>query len=243
MCNTENANFYDGLSRDVFEDQAVRCGIFDKNTGRCFDIEETRSFLEDIAPNYAMLLKPEKNGRALVAGIGFGREIHWLLKETDLTICAIDHSDKLIDDARREFADNPRVEIHKCDILDFTNVSLGKFEIVLWMWSGILEVLGKQKQKSLKNFRNVLVDDGILVIESLNSFNDAVFDDSTPVSNKNHTAQRLTVDNGENKMTMEFISDAELDALSESAGLQRLGNARLYLNGKRQINLFQRKKP
>jgi len=202
------------------------------------DLEETRSLLRsgNISAKHSTLLEHESSGRALVAGIGFGRDIHWLLKETALTICAIDHADRLIDDAQKEFADVERVEIQQCDILEIPD-SFGKFDIILWMWSGIIDFVGDQKSHALKNIGNCLAKDAILVIETVyggvknRSYN------IEAVAN-NDEAKTITLEYNNKKMNVELVSDITLDELATQAGLKRLGEPHLYLDGERQLNFF-----
>jgi len=237
----ESATFYNVYPREQFIQQAELCKIYDKETGRCFDLEEVQQCLN--LPTGFPATK-----RVLVAGVGFGREIKWLLENTSYWITAVDSCYKLVDEAKQEFQGWGRASIYKCDILDLPE-SLGTFDLILWMWSGITEFIGDQKLIALQNLTKCLKTGGILVIETVRDTKN-IKCESEFVQGKNFVSgqnvqKTVSLDyndaDGEKAVfNLELISEQELDDLTRAAGLKQLPASHLYCCGTRILNLYQK---
>ena len=251
----EVAEFYDAWPLADFMKRIAMRRLYDESTGECCDLTATASLLKkqsEVSQKYETLMTPEGNGNVLIAGIGFGREVDWLLKKTNLKIHGIDISEKLLNKAKEKFDTDSRVCIEKCDILDIPS-SLEKFDLVLWMFSGITEFLEweenkKQKSLALKNLAGTLNTDGVLVVETICQEKDVAVvvnnNICSSVSSGENPYFFTHWHNGKRLQIERFQNEEQLEQLAEAAGLKRLGDREEYLDDgkqKRELNLFVRK--
>lgn len=125
--NYNNADFYDHLPLSTWHEFAAKSGL---NSG--YDL--------DIIDEYI-----KKATSILEVGAGYGRVIDLLLKRGyQGKITAIERCPKLCSILRERFGN--RIELHEIDVKNF--VSAEKYDLILWLWTGISE-FNKHEQKEM----------------------------------------------------------------------------------------------
>jgi SAM-dependent methyltransferase len=119
--------------------------------------------LELLYPHVADLLK-ERSHVVLELGFGYGRVLRWLRRKSPgKRIVAIDHSRSFYLRLRRQFRQDPKVElIHGC-ILDCPLKR--PINVALWLWAGICELDAADKLKALGRIAAVMANGGRLAVE------------------------------------------------------------------------------
>lgn len=242
--NHKNARFYDsGFTTEGLKDQAIVCGIYDMS-GHCPDLEDTRRELQRTFPEKhgkMFDVNGTMPGSILVAGTGFGREISWMLKNASpfLDITAVDHAKRIVREVGLLYAKHPQVHVVQQNILDLPHSWKGKFDLVLWMWSGIVEFLGDEKETALLSLADMLRPDGILVLEKLSHVA------NVKIKTQFHTEGQFVIVEGDNatQLVTEQIEDRNCVELFDKIGLHQVCNPVHYLQNKRIIFFVTKAKP
>lgn len=138
-------NFYNKIPQNLLETYSTRGGL---STGA--DIGFIWAKIKD-APSI------------LEVGAGYGRVIETLLKlGYGGKITAIEQSPNLINAFEKKISN--KCHIHKGDINTFTTDS--KFNIILWLWSGISDFSPKEQLKTVFNLHSLLTPNGLLFLDT-----------------------------------------------------------------------------
>lgn len=144
--NDSNKIFYNTVPLDVFK-SLTQQGGFDE----CIDLE----LIEKDIPAAASIIE---------VGAGYGRCVDFLLaKKQTANILAVEQSPQLSKVLLDKYQNQPRVQVINDDIKTL-EVS-DKIDIVLWLFSGMLD-FGKEEQPVvLKRLRSFLKNDGKLFVD------------------------------------------------------------------------------
>ena len=144
--NDSNRIFYNTVPLEVFQ-SLTQQGGFDE----CIDLE----LIEKHIAASASIME---------VGAGYGRCVDFLLKKKqEAKILAIEQSPQLSKVLLDKYKNQPKVQVLHEDIK--TLVLSDKMDIVLWLFSGMLD-FGKEEQPVvLKRLRSFLKDDGKLFID------------------------------------------------------------------------------
>jgi ankyrin repeat protein len=257
IAESGNVRFYNTIERSDFENQAKLCGILVSKHGetdRCVDLETVISQLSQLyrsPTNLKNLIKQinllreyKQNGRVLIVGAGFGREIQWLDDNAspEIDIYAFDNAQTNIDAIKNRFNGKRNLKVFLKDVQDTSIKEWGQFDLILWMWSGLPELDNTQKQVALSNLESCLNQDGILVIESLDFSKGAKSTNHIQLSNEETSKQiSFKLHTGE-ELKLEFVGTHELHQISKTVGLDFLCDPISYLDGKRQLYFLKKNK-
>ena len=144
--NDSNKIFYNTVPLDVFQ-SLTRQGGFDE----CIDlhlIEEHLSVSSSI----------------MEVGAGYGRCVDFLLnKKHEAKILAIEQSPQLSKILLEKYKNQPTVEVINDDIK--TLAVLDKMDIILWLFSGMLDFAKEEQPVVLKRLKLFLKNDGKLFLD------------------------------------------------------------------------------
>ena len=144
--NDSNKIFYNTVPLDVFQ-SLTRQGGFDG----CIDLH----LIETHLPVSASIIE---------VGAGYGRCVDFLLnKKHEGKILAIEQSPQLSKVLLEKYKNQPTVEVINDDIKTLT-VS-DKVDVVLWLFSGMLDFAKEEQPVVLKRLRSFLKNDGKLFLD------------------------------------------------------------------------------
>ncbi|MBC7487653.1 MAG: class I SAM-dependent methyltransferase [Cytophagaceae bacterium] len=144
--NDSNRIFYNAVPLDVFQ-SLTKQGGFDE----CIDLELIEKHIAT-------------SGRIMEVGAGYGRCVDFLLKnKQESQILAVEQSPQLSKVLLEKYKNQPKVQVINADIktLDVPD----KMDVVLWLFSGMLD-FGKEEQPVvMKRLRSFLKENGKLFID------------------------------------------------------------------------------
>jgi SAM-dependent methyltransferase len=131
--NTDNKKFYEEISLETFENFAKLAGL---DTGA--DLDQIQSYID-------------KASSILEIGAGYGRVIDLLLKRGYKgRLAAVERSSKFCQLLKTRFGD--KITLYEGDIRDL--VIPEKFDLILWLWSGISDFNHEEQLNLLKRHAN-----------------------------------------------------------------------------------------
>jgi 16S rRNA A1518/A1519 N6-dimethyltransferase RsmA/KsgA/DIM1 with predicted DNA glycosylase/AP lyase activity len=144
--NDSNKIFYNTVPLDVFQ-SLTQQGGFDG----CIDLQ----LIEKHLPVSASIIE---------VGAGYGRCVDFLLnKKHEAKILAIEQSPQLSKVLMDKYRNQPKVQVINDDIK--TLVVSDKMDIVLWLFSGMLDFAKEEQPVVLKRLRSFLKNDGKLFLD------------------------------------------------------------------------------
>jgi trans-aconitate methyltransferase len=144
--NDSNKIFYNTIPLDVFQ-SLTQQGGFDE----CLDLQLIEKYLSD-------------STSIMEVGAGYGRCIDFLLKKKyKAKILAIEQSSQLSFVLLEKYKNEPTVEVIHEDIK--TLVVSDKVDVVLWLFSGMLDFAKEEQPVVLKRLRSFLKDNGRLFLD------------------------------------------------------------------------------
>ncbi|MCW5588844.1 MAG: class I SAM-dependent methyltransferase [Legionellales bacterium] len=164
--NKDNIAFYDDIEIETLKNLAQQGGIADGyDVNLIFDhIKNTKKILE--------------------VGAGYGRVISFLLKHHYYgRIVAVEKSQRMCEILKSQF--NSIIKLYHTDILLFQTKE--KFDVILWLWSGICDFNKYEQPLIIKSLVKKLESGGKLIIDSLSPTH-------TPVSSENNQEALLNRD-------------------------------------------------
>jgi phospholipid N-methyltransferase len=145
-CNKDLEEYYDNVPIEELVSFTKIGGIYN-----CCDL--------DLVQDY---IKAASN--ILEIGGGFGRVVNYLYNTNpDAKITAIERCKRLFNHLYKLYSD--KVNMINSDLLDFESTE--KYNLVLMMWSGLVEYPKVDQSKVLEKLKSFLSDSGILIIETL----------------------------------------------------------------------------
>lgn len=146
----------------------------------------------------------------LEVGPGFGRVLDFLLQNClPLSVSAVETSSIFCDYlSRRYLAD---VTLHHRNILQFD--SDHQFDMVLLLWSTIVDFVAFEQQQLIDKLSHVLSDDGFLAIDML-------IDPLRSGSATDYSGRELSIDDGMIRHRGYLPTKNELNAMAHNAGLE-----------------------
>ena len=144
--NDCNAHFYEEISIEIIKDLAIKGGL---NT--CCDVELVQEFINN-------------STSILEMGAGYGRVLQYLLShDCKADITAVERSSHLCQKLLADYSE--RVSIHNIDIRN--NDLKKKFDLILWLWSGISDFSFAEQKIMLKKLYLLLNENGIIILDTL----------------------------------------------------------------------------
>ncbi len=144
--NDSNKIFYNTVPLDVFQ-SLTQQGGFDQ----CIDLQ----LIEKHLPVTSTIME---------VGAGYGRCVDFLLsKKHEAKILAIEQSPQLSKVLLEKYKNQPKVEVINDDIK--TLVVSDKVDVVLWLFSGMLDFAKEEQPVVLKRLRSFLKNDGKLFLD------------------------------------------------------------------------------
>jgi 16S rRNA A1518/A1519 N6-dimethyltransferase RsmA/KsgA/DIM1 with predicted DNA glycosylase/AP lyase activity len=144
--NDSNKKFYNTVPLDVFQ-SLTQQGGFDE----CIDMELIEKYIAVSA-------------HVMEVGAGYGRCVDFLLeKKQDAKILAVEQSPQFSKVLTEKYKDQSRVQVINEDIK--TLVVSDKMDVVLWLFSGMLDFSKEEQPVVLKRLRSFLKNDGRLFID------------------------------------------------------------------------------
>ncbi len=144
--NDSNKQFYNTVPLDVFQ-SLTQQGGFDE----CIDLE----LIEKDIPTSASIIE---------VGAGYGRCVDFLLnRKQEAKILAVEQSPQLSKVLEDKYKNQPSVQVINDDIK--TVVIPDKADVVLWLFSGLLDFSKEEQPVVLKRLRSFLKNDGKLFID------------------------------------------------------------------------------
>lgn len=134
---------------------------------RKMELSKFRYFAEIIGMDSCQDLKTldsylQKAQNILELGAGYGRALEWLTAHSQANIQAVERADSLVTHLQHSFGD--RVAISQSDIRDF--VPPQQFDVILWLWSGILELTEGDQKGCIEHYYRYVAPGGFMVIET-----------------------------------------------------------------------------
>lgn len=144
--NDSNKIFYNTVPLDVFQTLTQQGGF-----NECIDL----LLIEKYLPASAAIME---------VGAGYGRCIDFLLsKKHEAKIIAIEQSPQLTKVLLEKYKNQEKVEVINDDIKTLTVAD--KVDVVLWLFSGMLDFSKEEQPVVLKRLRSFLKDDGKLFVD------------------------------------------------------------------------------
>jgi phospholipid N-methyltransferase len=144
--NKSNKQFYNHVPLEVFKDMTKQGGFSDYK-----DLK----LIADSIPSAAHVLE---------LGAGYGRCIDFLLARNHTgLITAVEHSASLLTVLREKYIDFPQVEVVEEDLN--TTVHVFKADVVLWIFSGLLDFSKEEQLTMLKKIQTWIKDGGKLFVD------------------------------------------------------------------------------
>lgn len=104
------------------------------------------------------------NPDALEIGGGIGRVPEWFLKTYPTgSIKVIEVTKRYFDYLKAKFKNSKKIQVARISIQNYS--SKKKYDVIFWLWAGILEMIPQERMKLLKKLKKKLKAKGILVIE------------------------------------------------------------------------------
>lgn len=161
------------------------------------NIDFWEKVLSELPESYKSWFKDEKiflhkdifkDAKVLEVGSGDGRSIKGII---DLTknIAAIDHDQKAVDDARKNFKEYPNIKITLADARDLP-FKKSEFDFVLCLTT--FANFGDDKYKALEEMKRVLKDTGKIIISV---FSEDAFEERMKVYKKHRAGIKQIINN------------------------------------------------
>ena len=144
-CNAQNANYFDGWTREIFDVYLNRTGL---------------QYLDDIKIITPLI----KNAKTVLdVSSGYGRVIDALLeRKIGNKITALEWSPNIADYLERKF--HAKIGVYNIDLLKFyTDLS---YDVILWMWSGITDFSPVEQRYLVSKLSALLNKNGKLIIDT-----------------------------------------------------------------------------
>jgi phospholipid N-methyltransferase len=118
----------------------------------------------DVFSDLKLAKKYIDNAKSILeVGAGYGRVVDYLLQNNFRgKITAIEKSTKFFALLQSKYSN--RVNLNLDDIATFTTKE--KFDLILWMWSGISDFSKDEQIFVLRHLFNLLTDEGILILDT-----------------------------------------------------------------------------
>lgn len=144
--NDSNRAFYNTVPLDVFQSLTQQGGF-----AECIDLELIEKHIATSA-------------RIMEVGAGYGRCVDFLLtKKQEAKILAIEQSPQLSRVLVEKYKNQPNVQVINEDIKSL--VASEKVDIVLWLFSGMLDFAKEEQPVVLKRLRSFLKEKGKLFVD------------------------------------------------------------------------------
>ncbi len=144
--NYQNIFFYEEVAGGLLQELAIIAGL-----NNCCDIELIKPYIANA-------------NSILEVGAGYGRVLDYLVKqELSCKISAIERGEKFCEILKSKFA--MHVNIYQTDLHDFQ--AFEKFDIILWMWSGIADFSQHEQLPILSKLTSFLSSNGILILDTI----------------------------------------------------------------------------
>jgi tRNA A58 N-methylase Trm61 len=144
--NKSNKQFYNNLPLDVFKDMTKQGGFS--------DYKDLKLIADRIPPA----------AHVLELGAGYGRCIDFLLSRKHTGhITAVEHSTPLLTVLREKYNALPQVEVLEEDLN--TTVQVFNADVVLWIFSGLLDFSKEEQVSMLKKIQTWINDGGKLFVD------------------------------------------------------------------------------
>jgi phospholipid N-methyltransferase len=144
--NDSNKIFYNTVPLEVFKSLTQQGGF-----SACLDLE----WIEKDIPASASILE---------VGAGYGRCVDFLLAtKKEATILAVEQSAQLSKVLEEKYKEESRVQVIHDDIK--TLALADKVDVVLWLFSGLLDFSKEEQPIVLKRLRSFLKDEGKLFLD------------------------------------------------------------------------------
>lgn len=144
---TNNNEFYEKIGEQRLAEIANLAGL-----DNCCDVKLIQSHLK---PEHAIL----------EIGAGYGRVLNYLLSQGYHNLSAIELSKNFCQLLRKRFAD--KITLFEHDLLSEELPTEKKFDVVLWMWLGISDILKKNQLTVFNKIYTLLKPQGTLIIDNL----------------------------------------------------------------------------
>lgn len=142
--NQDNHQFYDHLGLDIFQAGALRSGLPNGE-----DIKQIRDLIKS-------------SSSILEVGAGYGRVLKYVLEMGYRgKFDAVEFDEGYFEYCKNRYGHY--VNIFRADILEWK--SEVKYDLILWMWSGIIEFFSDEQAELFKFFSSILNPGGSLVVE------------------------------------------------------------------------------
>lgn len=142
--NIDNAELYEKMPLDFFKNFAIQGGL-----DSCNDVAAIKGYINNA-------------GSILEIGAGYGRVINFILQQNySGKITAIERNNKLYKHLEQGYSN--KVTLVNADIqqMKLTN----KYDLMLWMWTGICEFSKPEQQAVIKLLADYLAPKGFLIID------------------------------------------------------------------------------
>lgn len=142
--NIDNAEFYEKMPLDFFMNFSIQGGL-----DTCNDVAAIKNYINNAAS-------------ILEIGAGYGRVIDFILKQNyNGQITAIERNLKLYQHLQQVYSD--KITLVNTDIQKIKLNS--KYDLILWMWTGICEFSKSEQQALIKMLSAYLSPQGFLIID------------------------------------------------------------------------------
>lgn len=148
--NYDNKAFYKKIKEGGLREYALKAGL------------STGCDVKILTPYWS------KVNSILEVGAGYGRVIEYLLNQKySGKITAIERCETMIDFLKINYSkENVTIlhnDIHDIDTINFKE----KFDLILWLWSGIFDFTSLEQEKIILSFSRLLNENGKLIIDTL----------------------------------------------------------------------------
>ena len=145
--NDLNATFYDAIEMRKFAESAGLAG--------CYDVETMERYV-----------RPDKRrGKVLEVGAGYGRVVRRLVRSDYRKVFAIERGRTALELARdlRSEIRRGKLKVYRQDVRQFE--SSERFDVILWMFSGISDFSPAEQVEVLANLSRHLAEGGKLIVD------------------------------------------------------------------------------
>ena len=144
--NVDNAELYEKMPLDFFMSVAAQGGL-----DTCNDVAAIKNYIDNAVS-------------ILEIGAGYSRVINFILKQNyNGQITAIERNLKLYQHLQQVYSD--KITLVNTDI---QKVKLNtKYDLILWMWTGICEFSKPEQQAVIKMLADYLSPQGFLIIDTI----------------------------------------------------------------------------
>ncbi len=195
----EVSRHYDSIPPSYLDDLAAAKGL------------DSHKDLQNVSQHILPVIT-QPNSSILEIGVGNGRVLDWLLSHhLKAKYRGVELSEAQTDRLQEKYPDSKNVHIEKGNIVHFYDAQ--KFDLVLWMWSGFLELNPQEKLLALRSVAKSQNSGGKLILDIPTEIKG-----ETIVEAANRFVSNPYVKEGYEPFYGHLVTDAELIQMTTDAG-------------------------